>query len=405
MTQATDTPPPASEAPFTGLPIAGRLAILGTGILPAIAAGTVSVMLPAISDAFGDGTNGLEIKSVATAVGLGMMIGAPLSGFLVDRLGRRPVLLAAAIVFGLVGCGIMLMSELWQIIVARFVIGLASGALGVGTAAVVGDHYSGNQQSRWLGFNAGFATFFILFLSPAVGALFDLGWRYGFTVYAFAVPVALTIAWGIPAGRGRSLPVAEQGRLMPRFDEVPWRALLLAVFMGTLSMGTALYWPFRLREVGVESARDIALYGLPNVLMSGGAAIGYGLIRRYLSVTQMFVAGALLSAVGLTAIAFAASPMAILLGLTVEGLAVGMMTPNLTTFALMVSPAQSRGRAVGLVKGALYGSPFLTQFILEPIAMTGGTAAALWTIAAMAVMIALAVGFGALGMPLRTARA
>ncbi|MCE7798899.1 MFS transporter [Sphingobium sufflavum] len=378
-----------------------RIAILGTGVLPAIAAGTVSVMLPSINDAFNNGSNGIWIKSVATAAGLGMMVGAPASGFAIDRLGRRRVLLTAAAVFGAVGCSITLMTQLWQIIIARFFIGIASGAMGVGIAAVIGDMFRGRHQGRWLGLNAGVATFFVLVLSPVVGAMSDLGWRYGFAVYALAIPVLLAVAKGIPNAAPRWGTAAPRAQIFTSPRSIPWRAIILAVFMGTLSMGTALYWPFRLREVGIETGRDIALYGLPNILLSGAAALGYGVFRRYMSITSMFVVGACLSAMGLIAMGLASKPAMVGLGLMVEGLAIGMMTPNLTAFALSVGIPAQRGQTVGLVKGALYGSPFLTQFILEPVSRYGGASAALWTIAAMAIAIALAISLGALGSAAR----
>jgi MFS family permease len=126
----------------------GKAAVLGGATLAALATGTIAVVLPAIADAFGNGHYGVQIKTVATALGLGSLIGAPVGGLLTDRIGRRLTLTLAAAIFGLFGCAIMFADQLWQIIGARFVVGLATGAMGVGMAAVIGDHFEGHQRSR-----------------------------------------------------------------------------------------------------------------------------------------------------------------------------------------------------------------------------------------------------------------
>jgi hypothetical protein len=155
--------------------------------------------------------------------------------------------------------------------------------------------------------------------------------------------------------------------------------------------------------VGIISGRDIGLYSLPNVLTIGAAALSYGLVRRKLSISQVFLIGALGSSLALILMGSASQPWSVVIGLTVEGIAVGLLTPNLTTYVLREAAPEMRGRDTGLVKGALYGSPFLTQFFLEPLSRLGGASFALWGVAAIAALLGGAVLFGALGHPSRQA--
>lgn len=368
------------------LSFVGIVAIVIGGVLPGIGSGTISVMLPGISDAFEDRHSGVLIKMVATALGLGMMIGAPLGGLLADWIGRRPVLLGAALVFGVIGSSVMLATALWQVILARFVVGLASGAISACFIAVIGDRFQGNDQSRWLGYNGAVATLCVVMLNPIAGALADTGWRNGFAIYALAFPIAILIGFGIPRGGGLRDQPAD-----PTFSSTafPWSAVLLAAVVGTLATGTSLYWPFRLREVGVASARDLALYALPNVAMIGLAGFSYGRVRRYLSVKQVFAVAGFVSAVGLLIVAVSPQPVIIMVGLVLEGLAVGLLTPNLSTYAIGISAAATRARTIGIMKGALFGSPFLTQFALEPMSQAGGAALALVGVAALGAIFGL----------------
>ena len=70
--------------------------------------------------------------AVVSALLLGAMVGAALAGPLSDRLGRRRLILAAAVTFGVGALGAALAPEVGALIAARFVLGLA-----VGCAALV----------------------------------------------------------------------------------------------------------------------------------------------------------------------------------------------------------------------------------------------------------------------------
>ncbi|WP_164857092.1 MFS transporter [Sphingomonas crocodyli] len=365
---------------------AGKTAIALGGVLPGVALGTISVMLPGIADAFGNGENGLFIKMVATATGLGMMIGAPIGGWLSDRHGRPPVLAAATIIFGLVGCGMALADALWQLVLGRFIVGLMVGTISTGYIALIGDHFAGSAQSRWLSINGALATFVVVALNPITGMLADLGWREAFAVYATAFPCLILLLVGVP----RTAKQATPQQATPR-GRVPGAALLLGVAAGTLATGTSLYWPFRLREVGLESAQDIAFYALPNTLLIGAAAFSYGIVRRRLSIRGVFMLCGLMSALGLVVMASATTPGGVATGLVLEGIGVGLLTPNLSLYTIELSPPDRRAAMIGLVKGVYFGSPFLTQFALEWINHRAGTSAALLAIAVMAATLGLAM--------------
>lgn len=371
-----------------GLNVAGRTAAVFGGVLPGVAAGTIAVMLPRISDAFGNADNALQVKMVATAAGLGMMVGAPLGGALSDRWGRMPVLAVTTLVFGLAGCGAFFAGALWHLIAARFIVGICSGAMSVCYLALIGDSFTGEAQGRWLGYNGALATFFLLMLNPATGALADMGWRYGFLVYGLAFPTLALVFAGVP----RSAPHRAASAGTPAADDVfrmPWATMILAVVAGTIATGTTLYWPFRLREIGVTSARDLGLYALPNVLAVGSSGFLYGYLRRRLTIRQVFVLTGLCSATGLVTIAFAPVPWVVMIGLAVEGIAVGLMTPNLSMFTIGMSTPRTRARTMGVMKGVYFGSPFLTQFVLEGVSQRSGPSAALLCIAVMSLGFAV----------------
>ncbi|MCB2047493.1 MAG: MFS transporter [Novosphingobium sp.] len=365
-----------------GLNTAGKIAVVLGGVLPGIATGTISVMLPGISDAFSDGGNDLQIKMVATAAGLGMMVGAPLGGYLSDRLGKMPVLAFVTLLFGLAGSAAVFAGALWHLIALRFVIGFCSGTISVCYLALIGDAFQDQSQSRWLGYNGAAATFVLMLLNPVAGALVDTGWRNGFLIYALAFPTLGLVFAGVPRGRSNFTKPDARSEAGSAF-RMPWAAMVLAIVAGTIATGTMLYWPFRLREIGVTSARDLGFYVLPNVLLVGISAFLYGFVRRYLAMAQVFMACGFCSALGLSIIAFSTHPSLTMVGLAIEGIAVGLITPNLTMFTISLSTEATRARTLGVMKGVYFGSPFLTQFVLEWVSGQSGPAGALLAIAGM----------------------
>jgi MFS family permease len=384
-------------APTNSLGLFGKFAVLSSGIIATIGVGTIAVVLPSISDYFSATASPIEIKTVATIFGVGVLLGAPLGGYLSDYVGRRKTLIASIAIVGLAGCGIMAMNNLWIIIGARLLIGIATGALGVAMAAVVGDYFTGNRQARWIGYSVAISTLFNVSISPVAGALADVNWRYAFILYLIAIPILLAVLFGIPKQRSDSKigPEAPVASGLTVRDMAPM--VLLAVLLGTVAMGTSLYWPFRLREVGVNMSRDIALYAIPNTLLITASSLSYGRFRKRLSVSQVFVLGGIVSCIGLLVIGLASGPVGVMVGLAIEGFAIGLLTPNLTNYALAVATPDTRGRTVGWIKGALFVSPFGAQFFLEPLNQAGGASWPIFAIAALAAVFGLAVAFGLLG--------
>ncbi|AZI35359.1 putative major facilitator superfamily transporter [Caenibius tardaugens NBRC 16725] len=372
------------------LPVILIAAILCCGIFTSIPNGTISVILPGISDHFHNGSNGIYIKMVVTALGVGMMLGSPLGGLIADRIGYRPVLVGASVILCLAGASVLLAEYLGHVILARFIMGGMAGAINTCMVAVISEAVPDKSQSRWLGYAVAAGTFSVFILSPLTGVLSDTGWRNGFSIYVIAIPMVVLLFLGVPQFQiARPLSSKQHGTVAGLFDDMPWSGMMLALVVGTLATGTSLYWPFRLREVGIDSATKLALYALPNAALVGVSAFFFGTIRRYLDQRWAFVLSGLASGAGLLAMALSNSAGVIMLGLALEGAAIGVLMPNLSSYALATSREIYRARNVGLIKGAVFGSPFITQFLLEPINGAGGSRWALASIAIMAFAMAL----------------
>ena len=129
---------------------------------------------------------------------------------------------------------------------------------------------------------------------------------------------------------------------------------------------------------------------MPIIAIVAVAGLSYGRVRRALSITTIFFCCCTMSATGLLIVAIAPRPWIALIGLAIEAVALGLLSPNLSIYSVAVAPPAQRARTIGIVQSGLFGSPFLTQFLLEPLSQAAGTAsAALVGIACVAAALAL----------------
>lgn len=119
---------------------------------------------------------GWSVSSLALTASLGMLISGPIS----DRIGRRPVLKIAAILFGISAVASAIAPDFQTFIIARMI-----GGLGVGAALIIAPMYiaeiappsmrgrlvSVNQFNIVIGISvAFFSNYLILLLSQSDGA-------------------------------------------------------------------------------------------------------------------------------------------------------------------------------------------------------------------------------------------
>src|SRR5689334_15729010 len=86
------------------LDFTGKLVVLLSGILSALCLTAINSVLPSIArDLAHTPTDAMLVKQLIGGVTLAMAVGAPLGGFLADRIGLRPTLFSAALLYTVAG--------------------------------------------------------------------------------------------------------------------------------------------------------------------------------------------------------------------------------------------------------------------------------------------------------------
>ncbi len=303
---------------------------------------------------------------LATALALPWALGAPFTGLLSDRLGRRPLIVLALGGIGASTLGSAFAVDFTTLLATRVLAGVF-GAFGPASLlAAVGDLFPAERRGMAMGWlNMGFSLSAVAGV-PLVGAIGGLlGWRGAFAATGLIlIGLAILLRFGFPAtraaGGGVSIVVTYRAVL-----DVPLLGNVLAanVLERSIFNATTLYLPsFLMLSYGlgaVEVAPALAL-------VAGGAIVGNllgGWLGDRRGKAAIFVVAQLLAgAVGLVLFGVPAGLVASIVGGTLFGLANAASRPAFLALGTELS-ARHRGAVLGLVSltnqaGVVVGSAF-----------------------------------------------
>src|SRR3989440_4536803 len=180
---------PQADAPLAGRALATVFAALMLGMfLAALDQTIVSTALPTIVGDLG-GLN--HLSWVVTSYLLASTVSTPIYGKLGDMLGRKPVFLAAIIIF-LAGSMLAGLSQsMGELIGFRALQGIGAGGLMVGAQAVIADIVPPRERGPYMGLIRSVVAVASI-AGPLLGGLLvdNLSWRWGFSWNARLRPLA-----------------------------------------------------------------------------------------------------------------------------------------------------------------------------------------------------------------------
>jgi len=199
----------------------------------------------------------LSISSYLFGFGVGQIFYGPVS----DRFGRRPILLAAIVLYGLASIGCAAAQSIDNLIAMRFLQALGGAGAIVLARAVVRDLYSGVRAGRELSL-MGAITGFAPIIAPMIGGGLQtlFGWRATFVVLVvFAGIVGTTAA--------RLLPETLQQPMAGPFSVAAMSALYRSVlvhrgFLANLAILTTTFIGLFAWISGAPIVMQGASYGL-----------------------------------------------------------------------------------------------------------------------------------------------
>jgi len=341
-------------SPFLMLCVMGGLAIFSSTMAknPALPLFIRSMGVPLSTVGF--------IAAASTVVGI--LVSLP-AGILSDIIGRRRVILTAALVFATAPFLYLLITQPWQLVIIRIYHGLATAILGPVAMAAVADTYEKGRGERMGWYSS--ATMVGRFLAPLVGGMLIFGdnFRWVYVADGVAGVLALLAAIRLPLDTNVSgMTRAAFGEQLRKYRQEIGFIFGHGGILATSGIEAVQYFAygaietflpiflsekrhFTTWEIGLLFTAQIVAAALTKPIM-GKLSDRYGRV-------PMIVAGLVIG--GVSTALLVVSPNFILTMALIAVFGLGLATVTASTSALVadLSRAQGRGAAMGVLSSIM----------------------------------------------------
>ncbi|WP_406437545.1 MFS transporter [Streptomyces sp. NBC_01613] len=369
-----------------------RVTLLMAGsCLPILGAVLIAPVLPKMQDHFETVPGAKALVPLALTVpALALALLAPFAGVIVDRLGRKRLLIVATLLYAVFGTAPLWLDSLGAIIVSRALVGVTEAAIMTCCTTLIGDYYSGHRRVKYLALqtmcaSASATVFFVL-----GGAAGSAGWRVPFWVYAVSLMLAPLMATTLanPEPRAATEDTSTEVAGQRPF---PWRQLAgicALTFFGAMVFYTVpVEMSYLLDDLGVENSGVIGLATAIASAATVGGAVTFARLKR--SPDPMLPAVLAVCAVGFVVMFLAGNAPLLVVGAVVNCVGTGMLLPALLTSAMSRLAFEDRGRGTGLWMAAFFGGEFVCPLVLlAGESVVGSLAGAVGVLGLVAALVA-----------------
>jgi MFS family permease len=363
-----------------------KLTLLLASSLTVMSGATVSPSLPAMKQQFESAISDPDlrttlVKLVITLPALFIVIGSPIAGLIVDRFGRKPLLLITTILYGFAGSSGLYLESLPAILVGRALLGLAVAGVMVSATTLIADYYSGSARAAFMGLQAGFMGLGGVVFLTLGGALAQQNWHYPFGIYLLAWLIVPLIVLFILEPDLRASARANLGAETELEDRsLPIGVMAIVYGLTTLSQ-IAFYLipvqlPFYLDSLVKASPSQSGLAIALCTLFSAIASVTYGKLKQRMEFVTFLPAIFGFMGIGYLLIGQSSTWLQVLTGLGIAGMGLGLLMPNMSVWLSAAVPDVLRGRALGGLSTSMFLgqflSPIVTQLLTKNLGL-GGT--------------------------------
>ncbi|WP_408957676.1 MFS transporter [Natrinema sp. 74] len=362
--------------------------LLLAATLPALSGGIVNPVLPAIEAAFSSVSNaGVLAQLVSTLTGLIIAIFAPIVGVLVDRYGRKRVLIVSMIIYGIGPSSAYFLDSLYLILWTRVFLGIAVAGIMVSVTTLIADYFSGKRRETVMGWQGAMMPFGAAVAMIAGGVLADLNWRIVFLTYLVALLMVPLVVFFIDepevdTASDSSLPsVAELQDILAELPLAFLTGVYLVMFIGMIGYNQInVEIPFYLQTV---TSVDGTMTGIAIAIVSvvaGLVSLNFDRIRERYSPIAIIVGIFAATGIGFVVASVTEQYWIIVAGIVIAGAGLMLLTPTINYWVAARVTEQYRGRALSGVTTTQFLGMFVSPIAAEPLISRLGTGQALLAI-------------------------
>ena len=368
-------------------------ALLSTSTLTVMAGATIAPSLPAMREIFSNVPNvDFLVGQVLTLPALFIAICSPLTGFLIDRFGRRTLMLVAIVLYGLSGGAGVVVPSLLLLLLARAFLGISVAGIRTCGNTLIADYFEGEERTQMFGLQAAFAGLGGTVFLALGGYLADVHWRGPFFIYLLAFVIFPFIYWLLyEPDVSRSGAMADNA--VGANSVLPLRLLLFIYPISALSQ-IVFYFvpvqlPFHLQNILDASASQTGIAIASTAFFYALASLAFGWFGQQFRNISLLMLGFTLTGIGFCLIGLASTWIVIIFGLILGGFGLGLVIPNLNLWLANAAPTSIRGRLLGGFTTSLFLGQFISPFLSQPVANRFGIGGAYLTMSSALIVIVL----------------
>ena len=279
--------------------------LVGVGMLTVAPSAIVVPSLLSLAEYLagtGDGPSAANLFLVVPSVGI--VVAAPVVGWLADRFGRWHTLLGSVALLVLSGVSGYWTTQYPLLLIERFVLGCSIAGTATCSASLLGSRPEEAQRQSLLGRQSAFANVAGLAYLFLGGQLAAMHWRLPFLIYLWPVVLVPFLVFSLQAEpRARaSTVVAAPGGFAAWLRGPALPVLLLAWVLGCLTMlfifSLFTVHPYRMQELGLEDPRIVSLTVMTAAVSSAITSWNLRRIGRHLGPYAVFALTFLLFGMG-----------------------------------------------------------------------------------------------------------
>ncbi|MEL4317503.1 MFS transporter [Leifsonia sp. YIM 134122] len=373
--------------------------LLAGSCMPVLGAVLLTPILPQLSEVFGAEPGAAILVPMIVAIpALMIAIFAPFAGQIVDRLGRKKLLIVAMIAYAFVGTAPAYLESLQLILATRVGVGITEAAIMTACTTLIVDYFhEEKRRNKYLGLQTVVTTLAATVFIILGGALGVGGWHAPFWIYALSLVIAIPMIFGLwePSREDMTDSHAAAAKV-----PVPWRRLRLPLVV-------ALFGGFSFYVMLIETSYLLVANGVDaaNTAIIGAVAAGASLVTAAGALTfpKLAARGPKLllplafglQALGMLVIWIVGGVPGVVIGAVIAGFGSGLLLPSMLTWALSTIRFEERGRSTGWWQSAFFLGQFLTPILIGVIvAAVGGLPMAVGVVGIACAVVAVALGLG-----------
>jgi MFS family permease len=345
---------PKRISPFLMLCIMGGLAIFSSTMSknPALPLFIRSLGVPESTVGF--------IAAASTVVGIVVSIPA---GILSDIIGRRRVILIAAVVFATAPFLYLIIVEPWQLVLVRIYHGLATAILGPVAMAAVADTFQKGRGEKMAWYSS--ATMIGRFLAPFAGGflIFNDDFRWVYIVDGIAGVLALIAAIRLPLSTSTSASASEAlKRQRGKYSDDIVFVFKHPGILATSGIEAVQYFafgcietflPIYLKERLGYSTWEIGMLFTAQILAATLTKPVMGKLSDRIGRLPMITYGLLLGGVTTGLMLFSTNYGELVVCIALFGLGLATVTSSTSALVADLSRVHSRGGAMGILSSIM----------------------------------------------------